>query len=382
MSKNIVICCDGAGNEFGDANSNVVKLYSMLAIDENQVGYYHPGVGTMGSPTARGRIETEWSRIKGLAFGAGLLSNVGDAYRYLMSTYEYGDKIFLFGFSRGAYTARVLGGMLHVFGLLSPGNEGLIPYILRIYAKRSRDAKGNSANLGLASKFKDTFSRCCPLHFVGVWDTVSSVGWIWSPVVLPFAGQNPSIATGRQAIAIDERRSFYEPKLWGPPVPTVMNGQIQDIKQVWFSGAHSDVGGSYPEAESAPAEVSLDWMLREAVNAGLTVQNEKVLKTRRRLRDGKFTELHESLRAWWWLMEAVPHRDDREHSGMGGWRLPDFGRHRTIPEDSVIHDSVFDRMTQKSDYRPTNLPKSFVREVSSSCIDFPGSLVAPDQRTA
>jgi uncharacterized protein (DUF2235 family) len=379
MSKNIVICCDGTGNEFGDANSNVVKLYSTLVIDKNQVGYYHPGVGTI---TEHGPIARHWSRIKGLAFGAGLLSNVGDAYRYLMATYNDGDKVFLFGFSRGAYTARVLGGMLHMFGLLSPGNEGLIPYILRIFAKKSRDAKGNSANLGLAAKFKEAFSRCCPLHFVGVWDTVDSVGWIWNPVVLPFAGQNPSIAIGRQALAIDERRSFYEPRLWGPPVPTIMNGKMQDIKQVWFSGAHSDVGGSYPEAESAPAEVSLDWMLGEAVNAGLAVRNEKVMRERRRLREGRFAKLHESLHAWWWLMEAVPRLDDREHKGIGGWRLPDFGRHRTIPENSVIHDSVFARMTWKSEYRPTNLPKNFVREISSGWIGSLRSRVAANQRTA
>ena len=101
-SRNIVICCDGTGNEFGEQNSNVVKLYSTLVIDNAQVGYYHPGVGTMGSPTARNRIERGWTRLKGLAFGAGLMANVGDAYRYLMNTYRDGDRIFLFGFSRGA----------------------------------------------------------------------------------------------------------------------------------------------------------------------------------------------------------------------------------------------------------------------------------------
>lgn len=107
MAKNIVICCDGTGNEFGDHNSNVVKLYGTLAIDGiRQVGYYHPGVGTMGDPTAHNKVSELWSVVKGLAFGAGLLANVGDAYRYLMNTYQEGDKVFIFGFSRGAYTAR------------------------------------------------------------------------------------------------------------------------------------------------------------------------------------------------------------------------------------------------------------------------------------
>src|SRR5947209_11463727 len=109
QKKNIVICCDGTGNEFGDANSNVIKLYSTLVINQSQVGYYHPGVGTMGAPTARTRIEKTCSRIKGLAFGGGLLDNVADAYRYLMDVYADGDDIYLFGFSRGAYTVRVLG---------------------------------------------------------------------------------------------------------------------------------------------------------------------------------------------------------------------------------------------------------------------------------
>jgi uncharacterized protein (DUF2235 family) len=120
-----------------------VKLYSTLVIDsERQVGYYHPGVGTMGAPSAHNKISKAWSVLMGLAFGAGLLANVGDAYRYLMNVYEDGDKVFIFGFSRGAYTARALAGVLHMFGLLCPGNDGLIPYIIRLYAKRTRSAAG------------------------------------------------------------------------------------------------------------------------------------------------------------------------------------------------------------------------------------------------
>ena len=177
MAKNIVICCDGTGNEFGDHNSNVVKLYSALIIDgKRQVGYYHPGVGTMGAPTAHNKISEAWSVVMGLAFGAGLLANVGDAYRYLMNVYEDGDRVYLFGFSRGAYTVRALGGVIHMFGLLCPGNNGLIPYIIRLYARRTRNAAGMKNTFEVADGFKFTFCRDCPLHFVGVWDTVSSVG--------------------------------------------------------------------------------------------------------------------------------------------------------------------------------------------------------------
>jgi uncharacterized protein (DUF2235 family) len=289
-----------------------------------------------------------------------------------MDTYENGDKVFLFGFSRGAYTARVLGGLLHMFGLLYPGNEGLIPYVTQLFAKRSRDAKGNIGNLGIADGFRRTFSRPCPIYFAGVWDTVDSVGWLWDPVVLPFAGQNPSISIGRQALAIDERRSFYEPKLWGPPVRTDLDGKLQDIKQVWFAGVHSDVGGSYPESESAPAEIALNWMLHEACEAGLIVNAKKAAEVVRRVQQGRTARLHNSLHGLWWLMEMVPRRDDREHRGKGGWRLPNFGRRRVIPEGSAIHQSVFDRMDAVSKYRPKNFPKLFVeeKEVAPSCLAY------------
>src|SRR6516162_6311711 len=95
MSKNIVICCDGTGNEFGDRNSNVVQLYSTLIVDgRRQIAYYHPGVGTMGAPTATNRLSKLWSVLTGLAFGAGLLDNIADAYRYLMEMFEEGDQVF------------------------------------------------------------------------------------------------------------------------------------------------------------------------------------------------------------------------------------------------------------------------------------------------
>jgi uncharacterized protein (DUF2235 family) len=106
------------------------------------------------------------------------------------------------------------------------------------------------------TSFKYTFSRDCPIHFVGVWDTVSSIGWV-SPIVLP----NPSIKTGRHAVSLDERRCFFDVTLWDKPDPH------QDIKQVWFTGVHSDVGGSYPEAQSGLSQLALEWRLVEAMEA-------------------------------------------------------------------------------------------------------------------
>src|SRR5947199_3602198 len=118
MPKNIAICCDGTGEEFGDNNSNVVKIYSLLENSARQVTYYHPGLGTMGSrfaPTKLGRL---WTKGLGLAFGYGLMDNITDAYVFLMNEYAEGDSVYLFGFSRGAYTVRALAAFLRMFGMI------------------------------------------------------------------------------------------------------------------------------------------------------------------------------------------------------------------------------------------------------------------------
>ena len=106
MSKNIVICCDGTGNEFAESKSNVIKLYKTLKCDASQIGYYHPGVGTMGSRSALTGIGKTWTKVMGLAFGYGISDNIADAYQFLMKNFEPGDDVYVFGFSRGAYTAR------------------------------------------------------------------------------------------------------------------------------------------------------------------------------------------------------------------------------------------------------------------------------------
>jgi uncharacterized protein (DUF2235 family) len=166
--KNIVICCDGTGNQFSDHNSNVVRLYTCLDVNGNQIAYYHPGVGTLGAPNWPTRLGKKFSRTLGLAFGTGFLSNVEDAYRFLMTNYADGDRIYLFGFSRGAYTVRALTGALSLYGLLCPGNEGHLAYLLEMYSDASRDAYAKQrtklADNPLASAFKETFSRDIPIH--------------------------------------------------------------------------------------------------------------------------------------------------------------------------------------------------------------------------
>jgi uncharacterized protein (DUF2235 family) len=359
MAKNIVICCDGTGNEYGDDNSNVVQLYRALIIDgKRQVGYYHPGIGTEGSPSSTNKVESFFSIIGGLAFGVGFLRYVSDAYRYLMDVYEEGDSVYLFGFSRGAYTVRALAGVLQMFGLLCPGNDGLISYVVRMYAKRSRKADGMKHTLEVASGFKASFCRPCPLHLVSVWDTVSSVGWIWDPLKLPYTARNPDMAHGRHAISIDERRCYFRNNMWGLPFPG------QDIKQVWFAGVHSDVGGSYPSAEAGLSQTTLQWMLCEAVSLGLLVNPQRAtdilngVTPYSAVPPNQAQRIHRSLNKWWWLLEIFPHSYYDLTLQKKRWRIP-LGASRTIPAGSVVHESVWQKLSVDPTYHPPNLPSDW-----------------------
>jgi len=362
MPKNIVICCDGTGNEFGEHNSNVVKLYSTLIIDgHTQVGYYHPGVGTMGAPTATNRVSKAWSVVMGLAFGGGLLANVGDAYRYLMDTYEDGDKIFIFGFSRGAYTVRALAGVLHMYGLLCPGNDGLIPYIIRMFAQKTRKAGGMKQTFDVAEEFKATFGRDCPLHLVGVWDTVSSVGWVWDPLKLPYTAQNPAMIHGRHAVSIDERRCYFRNNLWGKELPG------QSIKQVWFAGVHSDVGGSYPPLRSGLSQIALEWMLCEAAELGLIIDLDRARRVLGRVPPpppflpNAAAPINNSLTWAWWILEFLPHSYYDPVARKPKWTIP-LGQRRIIPEQSVLHATVEEKLKVDLSYKPPNLPKAWKLE--------------------
>ena len=134
-----------------------------------------------------------------------------------------------------------------MYGLLPAGNTAFVPHAVRMLTGvNSRDKLVGDEAFDLASRFRDTFdpARRCGLHFVGVWDTVSSVGWVENPLHLPYTANNPSILHGRHAVPIDERRAFFRTNLWWP-TGTKKSGP-KDMKQVWFPGVHCDVGGGYP----------------------------------------------------------------------------------------------------------------------------------------
>lgn len=339
--KNLVLCCDGTANEFARDRTNVIKLFSALQHDANQVAYYHPGLGTMEPPGALTGFAKGITRLLGKAIGYGLEADVRDAYVFLMNNFEPGDRIFLFGFSRGAYTVRVVASLLHMYGLLPKGNEPVVPYAIRMMNDNQRRSAGGEQRFALAAQFKQTFSTACTPWFVGVWDTVSSVGWIANPLRVPFSANNPDIAHGRHAIAIDERRAFFRQNLWrpGPPQPGP-----KDLKQVWFAGVHCDVGGGYPEAESGLSKIALEWMLAEAQACGLALD-----KARTELVLGRSggdyvppdikAPMHESLRGMWRLAEFAPKKHYNWQTGTTRPHMNLFKR-RSMPPGSLVHESI------------------------------------------
>ena len=251
MPRNLILCCDGTNNQFGSENTNVVRLVQVLERDPaRQRLYYDPGVGTLPEPGVVTWLGKKVSDILGLAFGAGLPWKVQEAYSYLMDIWEPGDQVFLFGFSRGAYSARVLAGMLHALGLLPRGNSNLVPYVMRLYQGFRNERKSLGGKAGpwqkLCDDFRWTFSRTAfegddkrhfPVHFLGVWDTVSSVGWVWDPDSFPFTACNPSVGIIRHAVSVDERRWFFRQNLMKQATGNVTGGtKEQDLKQEWFAG--------------------------------------------------------------------------------------------------------------------------------------------------
>ncbi|KDN51574.1 hypothetical protein RSAG8_00119, partial [Rhizoctonia solani AG-8 WAC10335] len=205
----LVLCFDGTTNVYDGTNTNVVKLFSLLKRDNRmeQMVYYQPGVGTYVPPGILLPIILKLAKVADQAIALYLDKHVMGGYEFLMKHYNDGDKICLFGFSRGAYTARALAGMLHKVGLLPPDNVEQISFAYQMYKRRDKVGFQESAG------FKKTFSREVEIEFMGVWDTVSSVGLI-IPRHLPFTKSNPIVKTFRHAVSLDERRAKFKHHLW------------------------------------------------------------------------------------------------------------------------------------------------------------------------
>jgi uncharacterized protein (DUF2235 family) len=373
MSRLHVICCDGTSNQFGEHNTNVVRLVRLLDPDSpHQRVFYDPGVGTLPEPSVFTSAGKRVSTLLGLAFGLGLIRNVEDAYTYLMEAWEPGDKIFLFGFSRGAYTVRVLAGLLNVIGLLSKGNEQLVPYVLRMFGYLRRAALTERGRVlkfkKLTEDFQTTFARVtgpaqqrhCVIDFMGLWDTVTSVGWVWNPVTFPYTTHLPNVRVIRHALSLDERRAFFRQNHVRP-----LRDGSQDLEERWFAGVHGDVGGGYRvENDRRLWEYPFAWIVEEAVLAGLSISTQRLqamMPGGQPAAKAFVDSSHKSLRWYWWPAELVP----KWHRRYGS-RLPRpyFGlwRRRKLEESDRIDRSVLIRLRQ-TDYRPSNLSPEFVEHV-------------------
>jgi uncharacterized protein (DUF2235 family) len=329
VAKNIVLCLDGTGNQLkAKGSTNVVRTYSMLDLTDpsRQVAFYDPGVGTFGAQGAVTPIARWWTRLLGLAFGYGLRANLADAYTYLMHTYVPGDRIYIFGFSRGAYTARALCGMLNWAGLLRPGAENLVPYAVKVYARSKKE--WSDEDWQEVRKFAKTFGvddagrSAVPITFVGLWDSVKAVGILRWNVHWPDTRRLSNVATARHAVSINEKRRPYREYLIEP------KGATPELLEVWFAGVHSDVGGTFPE--HGLADIALKWMADHAITTGLVVQPDAYQAV--------------------CTLEAGAAQDKVHRMGWI-WGLLTY-RHRPItPADARVHASVQARMEHDSSYR-------------------------------
>lgn len=391
MPKNIVILFDGTSNEISEDRTNILRLYGTLKRDSQQVVFYDPGVGTLAADNALFRT---WPRVVefwGQATGYGLDTNVKEAYRFLVQTYAHGksgearDRIYLFGFSRGAYSARVLAGFIHAFGLMTPDQLNLLDYVYRAYKRIGEDTvdvpelgerKGADKSFAEMKLFERALQPDRPpIRLLGLFDTVASVierGVIgWRLRSHAFTRTNRSVQSVRHAVAIDERRVMFRPNLWPEDQPYWGNpfnrsaAVDQDAVEVWFRGVHGDIGGGYPEKRSALAKVPLDWMIRETGPMGLKFKtltvNEIVLgqnpKKHYVAPDGS-ARPQDSMDKIWPALEFLPAKSGPTYptrrATLGGWHIP-FFEPRVIPEGARIHRTVVE-----NDPKPGNLPMDYV----------------------
>jgi len=273
MVKRLVVCCDGTWNVPDKMDrgqvcpSNIAKMALAVAPDAPdgiaQPIYYGAGVGT-----------GLWDRVRGGMFGRGLSQHVQDAYRFIVEQYDPGDDIFLFGFSRGAYTARSTAGLLRNSGILKREHVGKIGAAYKLYRRRDDASRPNAVEARL---FRKAFAWEARVAFIGVWDTVGAlgipVGIPWLPTTwLHFVNRrwefhdvqlSKYVDHAYQAVAIDERRPQFEPTLWAQQP----DADGQRMEQVWFAGVHSNIGGGY--RDSGLSDISFLWMKDRAEACGL-----------------------------------------------------------------------------------------------------------------
>jgi len=389
MPKNIVILLDGTSNEIERDRTNILRLYGVLAKDAAQLVYYDPGVGTFGAEGSWSRFWRKAHEVWGLSTGWGLDQNVKEAYRFLVENYDNGkrkdedpverDRIFIFGFSRGAYSARVLAGFIHAVGLIEPRNLNLLDYVYRAYKSIGEDEKQKAfAEVRLYERILNPDRP--PIRMLGLFDTVGSV--IESGRNGPrlkshaFTSRNTSVQSVSHAVAIDEKRTMFRPQLWpagqeywGNPFNNAA-ARPQDVSEVWFAGGHGDVGGGYPEVDSALCKVPLLWMIGRAKLCGLRIRQQSVNAIVMGSKEGgKYVapnalgSAHDSMTSAWCILEFVPRRKPEGSSrpSLFGISLPLFERRR-LPNGARLHGSVAERKEQLGQWTP-NIPADYEVEL-------------------
>jgi len=356
--KRLVVCCDGTWNTADQADedghpcpTNVVRLaYRVAKRDHNgvpQITYYDQGVGTGNTI----------DRITGGAIGMGVEQNIHDAYRFLVGNYEPGDELFVFGFSRGAFTARSIVGMIRKCGILAAKHAAHYLEALALY--RDEDKPADAGPAGFRTRYCAYGNNDIEVRFLGVWDTVGALG-------IPVRGLrgltkkkhefhdtelSGMVKEACHALAIDEHRAPFEPALWEDK-----RKDWQKVEQVWFCGAHSDVGGGYERTRGADgrlepqlADLSLDWMLGKATAAGLLFDAD-VLNANPLMLEPR-APIHNSKTGLYRLVPAF----DRV---MG---LATIDRKLTGQLDSTqrLHPSVLARWDADPSYRPESLARYF-----------------------
>lgn len=352
--KRLILCCDGTWNSADQEKdekpcpTNVIKIAYRIAKRDGaipQILFYDQGVGT-------GNIIDHYS---GGAFGHGLEDNIYDAYRFLIANYEEGDEIFVFGFSRGAFTARSIVGLIRNCGILRRDLVERYGEAREIY-RDPADGPDDPRSV----KFREECSVCgredIKIRLIGVWDTVGSLG-------IPLRGlrgltrrkyQFHDVELSRtvqfacHALAIDEHRAPFEPTLWMyKPKPD------QKVEQVWFCGAHSDVGGGYPE--TGLSDIALDWMIGRARSAGLAFDGATMKA--HPVHPDPLGRIHDSKKGLYNLTRGI----DRKIGE--AVRDPDKADGSAAANDPTqsIHESVLRRWDGDPGYRPSSLKDYFRR---------------------
>ncbi|KIL60376.1 hypothetical protein M378DRAFT_923486 [Amanita muscaria Koide BX008] len=283
----MILCFDGTGNQFGTHNSNVVRFIRALQKDDRkkQTVYYQPGIGSYNKyDTYVTHAGNTVESAVDVAIALTLNAHVKEGYQFIAQNHRPGDKICLFGFSRGAHAARVLAGMVYKVGLLPKANMQQLDFAFSIYNTAGYDGYKRSL------EFKRTFTHHyqVSVDFVGVWDSV--VGLV--PKAYPYTSVNYAMKKFRHALSLDERRAAFRPNLWSELTPTseheldvdmpvpdtdkLNRGDFEykppernfaDVKEVWFAGTHADVGGGSHIAtrSSSLSFISLRWMIKECI---------------------------------------------------------------------------------------------------------------------